>query len=295
MSPAQDCRPPGPSLVTARARRITCWQHCCDAGRGLPVCLLRVRFPLLVPCRGLRGLVQDVHRGLVGGQHRLGGQGRDHRLIEPGLPQLRGCPGGGLVHPAGRDRYAQQHAHHLRGPLRRHVPVAGQQHRRRVQHRPVGHRARVQARRRLRERHRPAARAAKPRQQPRRHRPGDLCVDDLRPPRLRRRRAVQPGMAAAALHRRLRVLAVIRVRVPGQAFPRMPRLPARLAVLPALTLRCLPRLPRPDPLLRRRRTRIRAVHRQAPLHLRQPELQPLCVGASRQVLRCLGAWRRVPC
>ena len=28
MSPAQDCRPPGPSLMTARHRLVMCWQHC---------------------------------------------------------------------------------------------------------------------------------------------------------------------------------------------------------------------------------------------------------------------------
>ena len=56
---------------------------------------------------------------------------------------------------------AEQHADDLRGPLRRHVPVTGQQHRGGVQRRPVGHRALVRARRRPRERDRPAARGTK--------------------------------------------------------------------------------------------------------------------------------------
>ena len=230
------------------------------------------------PRGGLRGvLVQHVHRGLVRGQRFLPGQRREHRRVEPGLPQLRRQPGAGLVHPARRDRHPQQHGHDLRGPLGRHVPVRGQHHRGGVQHRPVGHRARVRARRRLRERDRPAARARPARQRPLGRLPDDLHVDDLRPPRARGRRAVQAGPAPAALRRRLRVLVLIRVRIPLQALALMPGLPAPLAVLAPLPLRLLPRPPRllrPDPLLRAGRPRVRAVHRQAPLQLRQPQLQP---------------------
>ena len=141
--------------------------------------------------RRRRGPVQHVHRGLVGGQHVLGGQRSEHRLAEPGLPGLRRHPGSGLTGPPGGNRDAGQHAHDLRGPLRWHVPVTRQQHRRGVQHRPIGHRAPMRARRRLRERDRPAARAQKTRQQPFGHLPDDLRVDDLRPPRLHRIRAVQ--------------------------------------------------------------------------------------------------------
>ena len=240
--------------------------------------LLRVRFFLLFLYRGRGNApVQDVHRGLVGGQHVLGRQRRDHRVAEPGLPELRRYPAGSLIHPAGRDRHAQQHAHHQRGALRRHVPVTGQQHRGRVQHRAVGHRARVRARRRLRERDRPAARAQKARQRPLGHLPDHFHVDDLRPPRARRLRAIQPRLTAAALRRRLRVLRLIRVRVTLQALALVTGLTASLAVLTALTLGLLPRPPRffrPDPLLRAGRPRVRAVHRQPALYLRQPQLQP---------------------
>ena len=85
------------------------------------------------------------------------------------------------------------------------------------------------------------------------------------------------GPALAALRRRLRVLVLIRVRIPLQALALMPGLPASLAVPAPLPLRLLPRPPRllrPDPLLRAGRPRIRAVHRQAPFQLRQPQLQP---------------------
>jgi hypothetical protein len=106
-------------------------------------------------------------------------------------------------------------------------------------------------------------------QQPLRHRPDDLYVNDLRPARLRGGlRAVQAGLAAAALRRRpcgvFSPVSGSRRRPPAL----MPGLPAALAVLPALTLRLLPprppRLFRPDPLLRTRRPRIAAVHRQSP-------------------------------
>ena len=58
----------------------------------------------------------------------------------------------------------------------------------------------------------------------------------------------------------------------------MAGLPAPLAVPAALTLGLLPRPPRllrPDPLLRTGSPRVRAVHRQAALYLRQPQLQPV--------------------
>jgi len=74
-----------------------------------------------------------------------------------------------------------------------------------------------------------------------------LCPDDRAA-----RRACGPGGAAA-------------------------RTPAALAVLAALPLGLLPRFPglfRPDPLLRARRARVRAVHRQPALQLRDPQLQP---------------------
>ena len=112
----------------------------------------------------------------------------------------------------------------------------------------------MRARRRLRERDRPAA--------PGTHRPGSVHSVTVRTTctsmtcahrELRSRRAVQGRPASAALRRRLRVLLLTRVRIPLQAFPLMTGLPAPLAVLPALPLGLLPRPPRlfrPDPLLR---------------------------------------------
>ena len=126
--------------------------------------------------------------------------------------------------PARRDRNPQQHGHDLRGPLGRHVPVRGQHHRGGVQDRPVGHQPAC-ARRRLRERDRPAARALQARQQPFGHLPDHFHVDDLRPPRARGRSAVQGSLAAAAFRRRPRFLHLIGIRLPGQAFPLVPGLP----------------------------------------------------------------------
>src|SRR6266581_4082533 len=66
--------------------------------------------------------------------------------------------------------------------------------------------------------------------------------------------------------------------VPRQPAARVAGLPAPPPVLPALPLRFLPQraaaLPRPDRFLRARRSRIRAVHREPALQLRQPQLQP---------------------
>ena len=103
----------------------------------------------------------------------------------------------------------------------------------------------MRARRRLRERDRPAARARQARQRPLGHLPDHFHVDDLRPPRARGRRAVQARLAAAAFRRRPRFLPLIRIRIPGQAFPLVPGLPAPLAVLAPLPLRFLPPPARP--------------------------------------------------
>jgi hypothetical protein len=104
----------------------------------------------------------------------------------------------------------------------------------------------------------------------------DLRVNDLRPPGPGSLRAAQPGPALTALRRRRRVLLLPRIGVPGQALPGMAGLTAPPAVFAPFPLRSLPRPPlflRPDPLLRRRRPRVRTVHPQPALQLRQPQLQ----------------------
>jgi hypothetical protein len=231
MSPAQDCRLPGPSFVTARQRRMTWAQHC-----WMPAS--RVSRP-----SGVRTMSTCGAPAAAGTLSFSSGS--------PSPSRAAGCG---------------------TAPLPRTLHGGG------VQHRPVGRRARVSARRRARERDRPAARALQPRQRPLGHRLDDLGVDDLRPPLRHSRRAVQPGPAAAALRRRRRFLPLARLRVPGQALPGMAGLPARLAVLAAIPLRFLPprppRLFSPDSLLRGRRPRVRAVRPQPALQLRQPQFQP---------------------
>ncbi len=135
----------------------------------------------------------------------------------------------------------------------------------------------MRARRRLRERDRPAARARTTGQRPFSHFPDELHVDDLRPPRPHGLRAVQPGMAAPTLRRRPRLLLHVRLGIPLQALPLMAGLAAGPAVLPPLPLGLLPRPPgllRPDPLLRGRSPRVGAVHPQLALQFRQPQLKP---------------------
>ena len=45
--------------------------------------------------------VQEIDRGLIGGQHRLSLQGGLHRVIEPGLFEPGGQPLTGQVHEPG--------------------------------------------------------------------------------------------------------------------------------------------------------------------------------------------------
>ena len=182
------------------------------------------RARVLLPAGPACGSSQ-VDRGLVGGQHRLGRQGGLHRLIEPGVFQPGGQPLAGQIHEPGRDRHAQQHADQVRGPLRGHVPVGGQQHRRGVDPRPVGDAARVRPRRRLRGVHLPAARAGQQRQQVLGHERRDLHVPDLRPPGTRPVRAVQAGPAPRALRRRRHLLPAR----PGPGPATAPRRDARAA------------------------------------------------------------------
>ena len=148
--------------------------------------------PSRFPRGGLRGLVQHVDRGLVGGQHLLRRQGREHRLVEPGPPRAARRPGRRPYRPIQPGPGTPtEHAGTGRGTLRRHIPRS-RPAAPLVSHRPVEHRASVQARRRIGERHRPAARAHQPWQRPLGDRPDDVHVDDLRPtaaPRPRRRPA----------------------------------------------------------------------------------------------------------
>ena len=82
--------------------------------------------------------------------------------------------------------------------------------------------------RRLPQRDHPAARAQHAGQRPLGHLPGELHVDDLRPPRLNGLRAVQGRPAGPAFRLRRRVLLLTPVRIRFQAFPLMAGLPALL-------------------------------------------------------------------
>ena len=217
---------------------------------------------------------QHVHRGLVRAQGRLGGQHGLYRVIEPGIVQPLAQPGVRLIHEPGRDWHAEEHADQVRGPLGGHVPVGGQQHRRRVHPRPVRHAARMRPGRRGGDRDLPAARAGQRRQQPLGDGLADRHVPDLRPRLPGRARAPEAGPAPRALRRRACGLALVRVRVAPQAAACVAGLPAPLAVLapfplgllavPALGLAALPR---PDGFLRRWGPRVGAIHPQPPLQL----------------------------
>ena len=224
---------------------------------------------------------KDVDRGLVSAEYWLAGESGLHRVIEPGGLQLLVQPGAGPVHEPRRDPDAEQHADQPGGTFGRHVPVPAEQHRGPVDSRAIGNGPRVRARRRVRGRQLPAARAQQRRQQPLGHPPGDPHVPDLRPLRAPSFRPGQARPASRALRRRIRGLPLIRIGVPGQASTGVPGLPAALAVLATLPLGSVPVFPlglaaslRPDRLLRARRPRVAAVHPQAAFQLGEPQLQP---------------------
>jgi hypothetical protein len=179
----------------------------------------------------LAGVADDIDRGLVGAQCLLGAQRGLHRRVEPGRLQSCGEPFVRAGDEPGRDRRPQQRGHQHRGPLRRHVALAAQQDRRRVDVRPVDHRPGLPVRR-VRGGDRPAAPAAQPRQQPvHLLQPHRRDIPDLTPAPARRLRAGQARPARAALRRRTRLLGPVRVPLRLQARAPMARLPAGLAPL----------------------------------------------------------------
>jgi hypothetical protein len=230
------------------------------------------------PCRDLAhgGRVELDLRGRVGG-----GADRDD-VVEPGGLQPAIQPLGGQIHEPGRDRDAEQHADQVRGPLGRHVPVGGQQHRRGVDPRPVADAARVRPGRGPGGVHLPAARAGQQRQQVLGDEPGDFHVPDLRPPRPCAIRVLQAGPAPGALRRRRDFLPLSGIGIPRQAGPPMTGLPAALTVLAPLPLRDLPLLllprplgfaplPRADRVLRRRYPRRGAVPPEPQVKVQAPK------------------------
>ena len=124
-----------------------------------------------------------------------------------------------------------------------HLPVPAQQHRGRVHPQPVGDRARVQPGRgrprwsRSRSTGRPAPAAATPSRTCRSS--SQVCAHDA--PALSAPSRAVPYREHCADGSR--VLALVRVRIPGQPRPGMTGRPATPAVLAALPLRGLPRLP----------------------------------------------------
>ena len=218
--------------------------------------------PALLPLsarRGLRGAsLPSTFTGVSSAASTFSaGQRREHRRVEPGFPQQRGQPGAGLVHPT-RPRPPPRRA--CRSAAR---PARAARSRRRS---AAPRRRSAPARRTPSPACAPGGGAAKVTVPQHGHsRPGSAHSVTFRmisasmtcAHRARGRRAVQAGLAAAALRRRGRFLSSARVRVPGQALPGMAGLTAPLAVLPPFPLRFLPpRLPRlfsPDPLLRARR------------------------------------------
>src|SRR5262249_336760 len=106
----------------------------------------------------------------------------------------------------------------------------------------------------------PAARALPARQRPFRRDRGEQHVDDLRPRSRYQLRAIEAGLAAAALRRWRSFPPPARVRVPGQALALIPGLPPPLAVPPPPPTPLpppppAPRPPHPAPGPRSRRSR----------------------------------------
>ena len=112
-----------------------------------------------------------------------------------------------------------------------------------------------------------------------------LHIPDLRPRRPAVLGLAQLAPAPTTLDRRVQPLPLLRIRIPDQTTPGMPRLPTPLTVLrplprgrigvparlPRPTLGLTPRL-RLDRLLRRRRPRIITASPQPPLQLRDPQI-----------------------
>ena len=133
----QECQPPvrGPGD-----------QHVRRPGRGLAVLLLRVRL-VLSPAPAPRP-ERTVRPARSPGSRRRPARPRPASAASiassnPAFPSCAFTRAAALSTQPAETVDAEQHADDLRGPLRRHVPVTRQQHRGRVQRRPVGHRARV--------------------------------------------------------------------------------------------------------------------------------------------------------
>ena len=205
----------------------------------------------------------DPGRGFVVVHHRRGPQ----PLLQRGLEfrQAGGDPVDQAAGEAGRDRRVEQHAHQVSGALDTHMPVAGQQRRRRPHVRAVTARP-GQPRRGGRPGHRPAGRAGHL---------GHLVLGDLQ----LHRRGVEhldprghPPLQAGQVMPAPRTLAgrhhgdPVRVTAPGQRATLMARLAA------ARTRRALPRLlgasgPRRRPVRTRRHRGVGRVHPHPPLQL----------------------------
>jgi hypothetical protein len=239
-------------------------------------------------------VVNHVGGSLIRAEHVLGAQRLGYRLIESGRGQALGQALPSAGDEPGRHRGLQQCRHQHRGALQGHIALAGQQDRRGVDVRPVGH-APGRPERRHRGGDLPAA--PSPRQQI-----GHLLQRDrrqvphLRPGQTRVHSISQVRAAPRAVAWRGQRFGPIRCHRRGQPRALAPRLPTGLAIGRPLPRRAIrPPLGLGRNRIRRRWNRgIGRITPQPGLQLSDPCLSPLQLrGQAHYQLRQLSIRRRL--
>src|SRR6266536_2768721 len=143
------------------------------------------------------------------------------------------------VDEPGRHTLPEHDLDQVGGPFGRYVPERGQRHRGGVEDGTEADRVDLPTGRWARRGRGPTG-AVPPRQQILGAPPDHLHIPDLRPGRAGSRRVGQIVCAATAGRRRLHLLALLRIRIPDQTMPGMPRLPAPRPVRATLPRRVTP-------------------------------------------------------